>query len=510
MVEAALLNLVIWLPLAGAVFTLLFADEQGRYHARAWAAVTTAIALAATVWLYVRFDTTAGGYQFVSQANWLQGTAFNFGAGYAVGVDGISMPLELLNSLLGFLAVLISYYSIQRRVKLYYALLMILQTAVAGVFASLDFFLFFLFWELELAPMFLLIGIWGGARREYAAFKFILFTLFGSAFMLMGILALYFQVGMNTFDMRVLAEHSRTFALGSQVAIFLLLWVGFAIKLPVFPFHTWLPDAHTEAPTAGSVILAGVLLKMGGYGLIRLTVGFLPAAASYLAFWIGVLAVINVLYGAYLAMAQVVPSSPQQDVKKLIASSSISHMGYVLLGIAALNQIGLQGAVIQMFTHGAITGLMFMAFGLVYDRTHTREIPRMGGLLAQIPFIGVIFILSGLASLGLPGMAGFIGEFTVFLGAYSATSHPAMPILTILAVFGVVLTAGYVLWTVMRMFHGPLKPEWAAQPLRDARPVERFATVALTAVIILVGIAPGVLGAMVARGVAPIAALFQG
>jgi NADH-quinone oxidoreductase subunit M len=358
--------------------------------------------------------------------------------------------------------------------------------------------------------MFLLIGIWGGARREYAAYKFILYTLFGSAFMILGILMLYYASAAGTFDMRVLAQHSRTFPLATQTVLFLLLAVAFVIKLPMVPFHTWLPDAHTEAPTAGSVILAGVLLKMGGYGLIRLAVNFLPQAAAYLAFPIGVLAVINVLYGAYLAMSQVVPSSSQQDLKKLIANSSISSMGYVLLGIAALNQLGLQGAVLQMVTHGLYSGLLFMMVGLVYDRTHTRDIRRMGGLAQRIPFISTLFIMASLAALGLPGMATFISEFTVFLGAYSTEPalNPAMPVLTILAVFGIVLTAAYMLWTVTRVFHGPPTAEWRDQALPDAYPIERFAVGSLIGIIILVGVIPGVMAPMVARGVAPIAALF--
>ncbi len=510
--ESALLNLVIWLPLLVGLLLLLFSDEKGQNAARMWAAVGTGLVLVLTLWLYARFDMSAEGYQFMSQVDWLRTTGFNFGSTYFVGVDGVSMPMVLLNSLLGFLAVLISWYSVQLRTKLYYAVLLILQTAVAGVFCSLDFFLFFLFWELELAPMFLLIGIWGGQRREYAAFKFILYTLFGSAFMLMGILALYFGPGTQTFNMLELADKARDFNLGFQTLIFVLLFVGFAVKIPVVPFHTWLPDAHTEAPTAGSVILAGVLLKMGAYGLIRLTVGLLPDAAQTLAFGIGLLAVINVLYGAYLAMSQVIPSSPQQDLKKLIANSSISSMGYVLLGIAALNQLGLQGAVLHMFTHGLYSGLLFMMVGLLYDRAHTRLIPRFGGLAAQIPFISTIFIMAGLAALGLPGMAAFVSEFTVFLGAYSAGSAemPYMTIFTILSVFGIVLTAAYVLWTVTRVFHGPLNPEWAEHPLPDAYPVERFAVGALTFVILLVGIIPGVLAPMIAVGVEPIAQLFAG
>ena len=288
---------------------------------------------------------------------------------YFLGVDGISLPM-VLTGLLTFIAVLASW-RLEIRVREYFALVMVMETAMMGVFTSLDLLLFFLFWELELAPMYLLIGVWGGPRREYAAMKFILYTMAGSVFMLVGILALYFASGQNSFDMTVIG--AQQYALGFQIAVFLLLAVGFAVKIPVFPFHTWLPDAHVEAPTAISVLLAGVLLKMGGYGLIRLPMGLLPDAAGELAWVLALLAVINVLYGAAVSMVQ-------QDLKKLIAYSSVSHMGYVLLGAAALTGAGMQGAVLQMFTHGTITGLLFLMVGLVYDRTHTRIISDLGGL----------------------------------------------------------------------------------------------------------------------------------
>jgi len=277
------------------------------------------------------------------------------------------------------------------------------------------------------------------------------------------------------------------------------------VKLPVFPLHTWLPNAHGEAPTAGSVILAGVLLKMGGYGMVRLCVSVFPDAAHALSFYIGLLAAINVIYGSYLAMRQVVPFSKQQDIKRLIACSSIASMGFVLLGLASLNQIGLQGAVLQMVTHGLYSGLLFMTAGLLYDRTHTREIPLMSGMLQKVPFLGTLYIIAGLAALGLPGTATFISEITVLFGAYSSVANPAMQTFTILVAFGVVLTAAYVLWSVTRVFHGPVGAQWEHHDLPDLRSAERFAAGALAGVIILVGVIPGILATMVALGIAPIA-----
>jgi NADH-quinone oxidoreductase subunit M len=505
--DAVLLNIALWLPLVGAVFLLLFADERGGNHARVWAAWISGITLVLSAILYFRFQVGHDGMQFVTRVDWLRATGFNFGSSYSIGLDGISMPLFLLNALLGFLGVLASWYSIERRVKLYYALLLILNTAVAGVFASMDFFLFFLFFELEIAPMFLLIGIWGSAQREYAAFKFILYTLFGSSFLLLGIIGLYFYAGADTFDMAALSQQAHGFPLAAQTLLFILLFIGFAVKLPVWPLHTWLPDAHSEAPTAGSVILAGVLLKMGGYGMVRLCVNIFPAAAQE-SFYIGLLAAINVLYGSYLAIRQVVPFSKQQDFKRLIACSSIASMGFVLLGLASLNQIGLQGAVLQMVTHGLYSGLLFLTVGLLYDRTHTREIPLMSGLMKKLPFLGTLYMVAAFAALGLPGTATFISEITVLFGGYSSVSNPAMPIFTILVAFGVVLAAGYMLWSVNRVFHGPLGAEWEHHDLPDARYAERFAAGALAAVIFVVGIFPGVLATMVSYGIAPIAALF--
>src|SRR5579883_1763144 len=508
----ALLNLVIFLPLVGALAVWLLpapataaAGEHGNegpatvaavpsyYPPPRWtAAFFAGLALALSLVLFFSFDRTRAGFQFETNVPWIP----FLGVNYHVGVDGISLPLVVLNALLTFLAILVSW-NLGVRPREYFALVLILETAVAGVFSSLDLFLFFLFWELELAPMYLLIGVWGGPRREYAAMKFLLYTVLAGGFLLVGILVLYFGAGLRTFDMVVLS--ARDYPLALQTLAFLLLYVGFAVKLPVFPFHTWLPDAHVEAPTAISVLLAGVLLKMGGYGLIRICVNVLPDAAKQLALALMVLAVINDIYGAMVALAQT-------DMKKIIANSSISHMGFVLLGIGAMNQIGLEGAVLQLFTHGTITGLLFIMVGLVYDRTHTRDVRELGGLATQMPIIATVFVIAGLASLGLPSLSGFVAEFLVFVGGFKGGDvwGRTWPLLTALGAFGVVLSAGYILWLLERVFYGPLDARWKGLP--DATRLE-FATIgALVAVIVLVGIYPNVLLDIVANSVAPIVA----
>ncbi|MGE5619324.1 MAG: complex I subunit 4 family protein [Sphingomonadaceae bacterium] len=474
------LSSIVFLPLAAALAIMLAPRGWSRWIA---GAVSLAV-LALTLQAFALFDLAASGYQLVEKAEWIP----EYGVSYFLAVDGISLPMVVLTGLLTFVAVLASW-RLELRPKEYFALVMVLETAMMGVFTSLDMLLFFLFWELELAPMYLLIGIWGGPRREYAAMKFILYTVAGSVFMLVGILALFFASGMNTFDMTVVG--AQQYALGFQMAVFLLLAVGFAVKIPVFPFHTWLPDAHVEAPTAVSVLLAGVLLKMGGYGLIRLPIGMLPDAARELAPWLAVLAVVNVLYGAAVSMVQ-------EDLKKLIAYSSVSHMGYVLLGTAALTGVGLQGAVLQMFTHGTITGLLFLMVGLVYDRTHTRIIDQLGGLGARMPAIAVVFVIAGLASLGLPGSSGFVAEFLVFVGAF-----PVWQAATILAAFGIVITAGYLLWMLQRVFMGPLPARWAQ--LGDASRLELLTVGVMVAVIVGVGVYPSVLTDVIGTGVTALA-----
>ena len=503
-----LLTLVIFLPLAGALLVWLLpapnpaagpvgpepgSDVHHTPHVdppntpRTVAAVISAVALVLSLVLFVSYDRGLGGFQFQTNVPWIS----LLGVSYHIGIVGISLPLVVLNALLTFLAILVSW-NLAVRPKEYFALVLILETAVAGVFSSLDLFLFFLFWELELAPMFLLIGVWGGPRREYAAMKFLIYTVLGGAFMLLGILLLYFGAGLGTFDMLALQQYN--FGPTLQLVAFILLFIAFAVKIPVFPFHTWLPDAHVEAPTAISVLLAGVLLKMGGYGLIRICIGLLPAAAQQAATVLAVLAVINILYGAMIALGQT-------DLKKIIANSSVSHMGFVVLGASALTQVGFEGAVLQMFTHGTITGLLFMMVGLVYDRTHTREVGAMGGLAAQMPKIATVFVVAGLASLGLPGLSGFVAEFVTFIGTFDSHGG-AWWAFAVLGTFGVVLAAGYILWMLERVFYGPMADQWKGLP--DATRLEMFTVGTLVAVIVLVGVYPNLLLGMIANSVAPI------
>ena len=386
-----------------------------------------------------------------------------------------------------------SSWSIKHRLKEYFAALLVLQTAVVGVFAAQDFILFFIFWELELIPMYFLIAIWGSGRREHSAMKFLVFTFVGSAFMLVGILALYFSSGVGTFDMATLAATDFGDLVLPMQVVFAFFLIAFAVKLPVWPLHTWLPDAHTDAPTAVSVMLAGVLLKMGGYGILRVNVGMFPDLAQDAALAIGVLAVINILYGAMVTLRQT-------DLKRLIAFSSISHMGYVLLGVAsigaaeAVSPIGLTGAAMQMFTHGTITGLLFVGVGLVYDKAHTRHIPDLGGLAARMPFVAIVFAVAGMASLGLPSTSGFVSEVMVFLGTF-----PVFGLLTALGVVGILITAGYILWTLQRTLFGPMPQRWAH--LGDATLVEAVAPTLLVIAILVVGIYPAFLVDVFSTGV---------
>ena len=488
-----LLSWVIFLPVIGLIVIALWPKPSQK--AVKWTALIAALAaFAVSLAIFFMFDRSGsaiGHMQFEEKVLWIP--AIN--ANYHLGVDGLSLPLVILMTFLGVISVLISW-KIQLKPKQYFIWILMLESSILGVFCSLDLILFFLSWELELIPMFFLIFIWGSGRKEYAAYKYLLYTLVGSAFMLAGILSTYFIT--HTFDMTALAGISITSSFIPLSVLFFLLIVGFAIKLPVFPLHTWLPDAHTNAPTAASVILAGALLKMGGYGMIRLCVSMLPQVAVQYAPYMQALAVIGVIYGAAVTMRQT-------DLKRLIAYSSVSHMGYVLMGIFALNQVSLAGASLQMFSHGVITGLLFAMVGLVYDRTHTRDLNNLSGLARQMPVIVVVFSIAGLASLGLPGTAGFAAEFITFAGSYSSTVIPGMQVFTLLAVFGVVLTAGYMLWMLQRVFYG--YPLDKYNGLGDADKVDMIAIFAVVAVIMLVGIYPAVLTNIINMGVTPIAKL---
>jgi NADH-quinone oxidoreductase subunit M len=415
----------------------------------------------------------------VESVSWIPQININ----YHIGVDGLSMPLVILTTLLGFLCIFVSW-KIELRTREYFAWLLILESSILGVFCSLDLLLFFLFWEVEVIPMYFLISIWGGGRRAYSAIKYVIYTMFGGAMMLAGILTLYATTG--TFDMTALAQtdFGNLVAVIPLAATFWLLITAFLIKLPVFPLHTWLPDAHTDAPTAVSVMLAGSLLKMGGYGMIRICVTIFPDIARDYAHLLVILAVVGILYGAAVTIRQT-------DLKRLIAYSSVSHMGYVLLGVFALSDLSITGAALQMFSHGMVTGLLFAMVGLVYDKTHTRSIPELGGLARQMPIIAVVFSLAGLASLGLPGTSGFAAEFIVFLGSFTSTTVAGIKIYTLLGALAIVITAGYILWMLERVFYREPKAKYDGVP--DASKLEMAFTFTFVAVIMLVGIYPRIL-----------------
>jgi NADH-quinone oxidoreductase subunit M len=484
-----MLSFIIFLPIAAVAAIALLPRERESWAKWIAAAVSTVI-LALTLVLFAAYDRDPGGFQFIDRHVWLESDTVEFTLQYAVGVDGLSLALVMLAGFLFLVAVLISW-RIELRPREYFAWMMLLETSLLGVFSAMDLVLFFLFWEIELIPMYFLISIWGTGRKVYSAWKYVLFTLFGSAFMLVGILVLGFTAG--TFDIRELGQIGEIKdAVIPVQAIFFLLIIAFGIKLPVVPFHTWLPDAHTDAPTAVSVILAGVLLKMGGYGILRLSFSIMPDVARDASVWLAAFAAVSILYGAIVTLMQT-------DLKRLIAYSSVSHMGYVLLGASALGTVGLTGAAMQMFTHGLITGFLFVLVGMVYDRTHTRNIGELSGMAHRMPFIATMMVIAGLASLGLPSLAGFVSEVTVFLGTFARHEF-----LTVLGVIGIVLTAGYILWMIQRVFWGEPNPRW--EGVGDATAWwERAPLLAMATVILLVGVYPAVMLDLLQTGVVPIA-----
>jgi len=469
-----LLTIIVFLPLLGAA--VVSALPASRPVMAKWtAALFAAVDLGLTVWLVANFDRARGAMmQFSVDVPWIP----QAGIRYHVGVDGISITMLFLSALLGLIAILASW-NVKDRVKGYFAMLLLLQVGMNGVFVALDFVLFYVFWELVLVPMFFLIGIWGGTRREYASIKFFLYTLAGSVFMLVGVLALYLHPNGGTFDMVALAAKgaSGAFSYGFQMWVFALFFLGFAVKVPIFPLHTWLPDAHVEAPAAASVLLAGILLKMGTYGFIRVSLPMLPDAARAWAPYIALLAIISIVYGAAVAFAQT-------DVKKLVAYSSVSHMGFVMLGIASMNAEGLNGAVAVMFSHGVVTGMLFLIVGMVYDRTHTREIKYLSGLSVATPVLGGMLAFASIASLGLPGLSGFVGEFLSLLGAWKSPLVPHW--MTIVAAIGVLLAAAYMLWMMLRVVLGEPSPKVEGMP--DATPLEIGILVPLVVLTVVVGV----------------------
>jgi NADH-quinone oxidoreductase subunit M len=512
-----ILTWITFLPVAGMVAVLLI-PKDARNSIRWTSLGITAIQVVLAVLIFMRFDrgmagiNSQAGMQFLERATWIdiKSVAW-FGRvhiEYLVGIDGLSVVMVLLTALISFIAT-VSSWTIERSIKGYFALLLLLNTGMMGVFVSLDFFLFYVFWEVMLLPMYFLIGVWGGSRREYAAIKFFLYTLFGSVLMLLAMIALYFSTNVyidgggvlysaaeaaqkglqglekiHTFNMIQQMDPGNFIAgsllagvdTGWRYAAYVGLFIAFAIKVPLFPFHTWLPDAHVEAPTPISVILAGVLLKMGTYGMLRISFPILPDAALHYAWPLALLGVISMVYGALVAMAQT-------DFKKLIAYSSISHMGVVILGMASMNTQGMTGAVFQMFNHGTITAMLFLVVGVIYDRAHTRGLDEFGGLMNQMPRYAGVMTIAFFAALGLPGLSGFISEALSLLGAFRTFQT-----LTIISAVTIVLTAGYMLWVLQRVFLGTIPEKWKNLTDMDGR--ETFMLASLAVIVIFLGVYP--------------------
>lgn len=484
-----ILNWIIWFPIIGMV-TIAFIPRDKEDVIKITAAVATGLQFFLTLVLWQNYDAGDGGVQFMVRAEWIP----SFNITYILGVDGLSLPMAILTALLCFIGVFVSW-NINKAVKGYFALFLLLDTGIMGVFLSMDFFLFYIFWEVMLLPMYFLIGMWGGPQREYAAIKFFLYTLFGSVLILIGILGLYFTCG-KTFDilelMRVAPEALNGvmwWGMSAIKVIWILLFIGFAIKVPVFPFHTWLPLAHVEAPTAISVLLAGILLKLGVYGILRINYGLMPDGVYWFSSALAVLGLINVIWGGLCALAQT-------DLKKLVAYSSVNHMGYSLIGMAAIvaageangmnlkaAQAGLGGAVFQMFNHGTISAMLFILVGVIYDRAHHREIEGFGGLAAQMPIYTGITAMVFFAGLGLPGFSGFISEAMCFIGAF-----PVYKGIVIASTIGILLNAAYFLWAFQRIFFGELNEKYTDLP--EINRLELFTVVPLLVITLFFGIYP--------------------
>ncbi len=467
----SILSWTVFLPVIGAAILLLMRNVS----TIRWTALLVTVANFFVAFpLLKNFDKTTHKMQFVERLDWIP----SWGINYSIGIDGISIMFIFLTLILGILSVLVSWKSIDKKVKEFHIAILTLEAGMLGVFVALDFFLFYLFWEAMLIPMFLLIGVWGGNNRVYASIKFFLYTLVGSVLMLVGIVVLYFAGG-QTLDILALSNVQYPFQL--QCWLFLAFFAAFAVKVPMFPFHTWLPDAHTEAPTAGSVILAGVLIKMGAYGFLRFSMPMLPDATKFFTGPIMILSIIAIIYGALVCFAQ-------KDFKRLIAYSSVSHMGFVTLGLFALNTQGVEGGILQMINHGIITGAMFLMIGMIYERTHTRVIAKYGGFAKLVPWYAGFFIILTFASIGLPGTNGFIGEFLIILGAFKAEK-----IFGVFAATGIILGAGYMLWLYQRIFFQDANPDYEASgshPVHDLSLREVVTLMPLFVLVFWIGFYP--------------------
>lgn len=503
MASFPILSWITLLPILGMVI-ILFIPKTQEKAIKGLTLLITSIQVILAIVILAGFNYAKGGvfdassFQFIEKFRWIDIEGFSWigriKIDYYLGIDGLSVPLVLLTAIICFISTL-SSFSINKSVKGYFAMFLLLDTGMMGVFVALDFFLFYIFWELMLLPMYFLIGIWGGPRKEYAAIKFFLYTLLGSVFILLAIIGLYFSTTETladgskvfTFNMIAMMDPANYSANGIlspfnpdnlRFIAFMGLFIGFAIKIPMFPFHTWLPDAHVEAPTAISVILAGVLLKMGTYGILRINYTMFPEITKQLIWYIALFGAINIIYGALTAMAQ-------KDFKKLIAYSSISHMGFVLLGMASLNTLGISGAVLQMFNHGTITAMLFLIVGVIYDRAHTRDIDGFGGLAVQMPVYTGFTTLAFFAAIGLPGLSGFVSEAFVFLGSFG---FETIRVIAIISTLGILLGAGYMLWTLQRIYLGKLNEKWASLSDLDMR--EYAMLVPLSLIIIFLGVYP--------------------
>lgn len=500
------LSLLTFLPVLGMVIVLLL-PKSNSIGIKYTALLITGLQVVLAFVVMLGYDYSAGGiydaksFQFIEQFRWIEIKGISWlgtvKIDYYLGIDGLSAPMVLLTAIISFIAVL-SSWNIPKALKGYFALFLLLDTGMMGVFVSLDFFLFYVFWELMLLPMYFLIGIWGGPRKEYAAIKFFIYTLFGSVFMLLVMIGLYFSAQeiltdgsrVFTFNLLALMDQSNYAADGIlspfnpsnlRFVAYIALFVGFAIKIPMFPFHTWLPDAHVEAPTPISVILAGVLLKMGTYGILRISYPIFPDITRDLMWYIALFGMINIIYGALCAMAQ-------KDFKKLIAYSSVSHMGYVMLGMASLSTTGINGAILQMFNHGTITAMLFLLVGVIYDRAHTRGLNDFGGLATQMPVYTGFVTVAFFAAIGLPGLSGWVSEALVFVGAFG---EEITRVLAMISTLGILLGAGYMLWTLQRVYLGKLNEKWVQ--LKDLDGREYAMLIPLSIIILLLGVYPSVM-----------------
>jgi len=503
MIGFPILSLITFLPVLGMILILFIPKEQPK-TVKYLSLGITAVQLVLAIILLANYNYGMAGvydeksFQFIEKFRWINITGITWlgtvKIDYFLGLDGLSMPMVLLTAIISFIAC-ISSWTITKSVKGFFALFLLLDTGMMGVFVSLDFFLFYIFWELMLLPMYFLIGIWGGPRKEYAAIKFFIYTLFGSVFILLVMIGLYFSTtetladGSKVLTFNLLAMMNKSNATPDgilsllnpnnyRLIAYIALFVGFAIKIPMFPFHTWLPDAHVEAPTPISVILAGVLLKMGTYGILRINYPIFPEITIQLMWWIGMFGMVNIIYGALVALAQ-------KDFKKMIAYSSVSHMGYVLLGMASLTTTGVNGAIFQMFNHGTITAMLFLIVGVVYDRAHTRGIYDFGGLATKLPVYTGFVTVAFFAAIGLPSMSGFVSEALVFVGAFGVETTRTIAIISTL---GILLGAAYMLWTLQRIFFGPFNEKWADMTDLDKR--ELAMLIPLTVIIFFLGVYP--------------------